>query len=135
MKNDATALIRIQNVEIEEIMVGNNRFSDDVWDLSDYVSNRTIARCFKTVRFSYIKNENIKMVVKQYAYYKLGKIRPRTVSQYVTNLSTFIQYCEAHNVDSLRELNFELLMDYLQWIKKEKGFKEVTRYAILTIIS
>ena len=94
MKNDATALIKMQDVEFEEIMVGNNRFSDDVWDMSDYIPNRTVARCFKTVRFSYIRNENIKMVVKQYVYYKLGKIRPRTASQYVANLSTFIQYCD-----------------------------------------
>ena len=135
MKNDATALIKMQDVEFEEIMVGNNRFSDDVWDMSDYIPNRTVARCFKTVRFSYIRNENIKMVVKQYVYYKLGKIRPRTASQYVANLSTFIQYCESHNVNSLRELNFEILMDYLQWIKKDKGLKEATRYAILTIIA
>ena len=64
MKNDATALIRIQNVEIEEIMVGNNRFSDDVWDLSDYVSNRTIARCFKTVRFSVPQKHNKNLIIR-----------------------------------------------------------------------
>ena len=92
MKNNATALIKIQDVEIEEIMVGNNRFSDDVWDLSDYVPNRTVARCFKTVRFSYIKNEEIKTVVKQYAYYKLGKVKPRTVSNYVALLVPFVQF-------------------------------------------
>ena len=47
MKSDATALMRIQDVEFEEIMVGNNRFSDDVWDMSDYTPNKTVANGFK----------------------------------------------------------------------------------------
>lgn len=135
MKNDATALIRIQDVEIEEIMVGNNRFSDDVWDLSDYVPNRTVARCFKTVRFSYIKNEEIKTVVKQYAYYKLGKVKPRTVSNYVALLVPFVQYSDENSLESLRKLNFEFLMGFLQWLKNDRKLKEGTRYGILTVIS
>lgn len=135
MKNDATALIRIQDVEIEEIMVGNNRFSDDVWDLSDYVPNRTVARCFKTVRFSYIKNEEIKTVVKQYAYYKLGKVKPRTVSNYVALLVPFVQYSDENSLESLRKLNFDFLMGFLQWLKNDRKLKEGTRYGILTVIS
>ena len=61
MKNDATALIRIQDVVIEKVMVGNNCFSDDVWDMSDYTLNKTVANGFKKIRFSYIKNEKIKI--------------------------------------------------------------------------
>ena len=135
MKSDATALVRIQDVEIEEIMVGNNRFSDDVWDMSDYTPNKTVANGFKKIRFSYIKNEKIKIVVKQYAYYKIGKVKPRTVSNYVALLVPFIQYSDENSLESLRKLNFEFLMNFLQWLKNDRKLKEGTRYSILTVIS
>ena len=135
MKNDATALIRIQDVVIEKVMVGNNCFSDDVWDMSDYTLNKTVANGFKKIRFSYIKNEKIKIVVKQYAYYKLGKVKPKTVSNYVAELVPFIQYCDENSLESLRELNFEFLMSFLQWLKNDRKLKEGTRYSILTVIS
>ena len=135
MKNDATALIRIQDVVIEKVMVGNNCFSDDVWDMSDYTLNKTVANGLKKIRFSYIKNEKIKIVVKQYAYYKLGKVKPKTVSNYVAVLVPFIQYCDENSLESLRELNFEFLMSFLQWLKNDRKLKEGTRYSILTVIS
>ena len=135
MNNEAVALVRRREDETEEIMVGNNRFSDDIWDMSDYAPTKTLARTFKKIKFSYIRNEKIKMVIKQYAYYKLGKIKPRTIAHYVSKLSTFIQYCESHNINSLRELNFELLMGYLQFMKNEKKFKTSTQYGILTVIA
>ena len=135
MKNDATALIRIQDVVIEKVMVGNNCFSDDVCDMSDYTLNKTVANGFKKIRFSYIKNEKIKIVVKQYAYYKLGKVKPKTVSNYVAVLVPFIQYCDENSLESLRELNFEFLMSFLQWLKNDRKLKEGTRYSILTVIS
>ena len=135
MKNDATALIRIQDVVIEKVMVGNNCFSDDVWDMSDYTLNKTVANGLKKIRFSYIKNEKIKIVVKQYAYYKLGKVKPKTVSNYVAELVPFIQYCDENSLESLRELNFEFLMSFLQWLKNDRKLKEGTRYSILTVIS
>ena len=135
MNNKTVALIKTQDCEVEEIMIGSNRFSDDVWDLNDYLPNKTLASTYKKIKFSYIRNEKIKMVVKQYAYYKLGKIKPRTISKYVAKLSTFIQYCESHNVDSLRELDFECLMGYLHLMKNEKNFKESTQYGILTVIA
>ena len=33
MNNEAVALVRRREDETEEIMVGNNRFSDDIWDM------------------------------------------------------------------------------------------------------
>lgn len=47
MQNEAMAIIPIDKTEDNEIMVGGNRFSDDVWDFNDYVLNRTFARTFK----------------------------------------------------------------------------------------
>lgn len=135
MKNDSTDLIRIQDVEIEEIMVGNNRYSDDIWDMSDYAPKKTVANAFEKIRFSYIKNEEIKIVVKQYAYYKLGKVKPKTVSQYVALLVPFIQYSDENSLENLKELNFEFLMNFLQWLKNDRKLKEGTRYSILTVIS
>ena len=36
MQNEAMAIIPIDKTEDNEIMVGGNRFSDDVWDFNDY---------------------------------------------------------------------------------------------------
>ena len=59
MNNEAVALVRRREDETEEIMVGNNRFSDDIWDMSDYAPTKTLARTFKKIKFSYIRNEKI----------------------------------------------------------------------------
>ena len=135
MNNEAIALVGMQEIDDEEIMVGNNRFSDDVWDMSDYVLNKTVAKAFNKINFSYIKNKNIKIVLKQYAYFKLGKVKPRSVAGYIARLSPFVLYCDKNGLNDLKELNFDFLMEFLQWIKKDRKYKESTSYSVLLIIS
>ncbi len=135
MQNEALKFLPVAKAEFEDIIVGRNRFSDDVWDMNDYIPTKTVASSFKKIRFSYIKNEKIKLVVKQYAYYKLGKVKPKTVSQYVALLATFIQYCDENGLKSLRELNFDFLTNFLQWLKNDRKLKEGSRYSTLTVIA
>lgn len=135
MKNKAMVLSTEVEPKTEDIIVGKNHFSDDVWDMNDYVLNKTVASTYKKIKFSYIKNVNIKKVVKQYAYYKLGKVKPRTVSQYVARLAIFVQYCDANGLNSLEELSFDFLMKFLQWLKNDRKLKETSRYSVLLCIS
>ncbi len=135
MQNEAIAIIPINEPEEKEIMIGKNHFSDDVWDLNDYGLNRTVASIFYKINFSYIHNENIKNVIKLYAKYKLGKVKPRTISGYVARIRTFIKYCEENGLSSLCEINFTFFMDYLQWAKNVLKHKDSTLYEITIIVS
>ena len=135
MQNEAMAIIPIDKTEDNEIMVGGNRFSDDVWDFNDYVLNRTFARTFKKINFTYIHSENIKNVVKLYAQYKLGKVKPRTISSYVARIRPFIKYCEEKGLSSLREIKSPLFMEYLLWSKNTLNHKDSTLYEIAIIVS
>jgi len=118
------------------IMVGSSQFMDDIWDMTAYIEEKIIPNCMKKIRFGYISNYAIKTVIKQYAYYKLGKVKARTVIGYVNSgLPSFIQYCELRKFESLEQLNFQVLGDYCQWCKDEKGHSENTCYAVLKSIS
>ncbi|MEA4920393.1 MAG: tyrosine-type recombinase/integrase [Clostridiaceae bacterium] len=118
-----------------DIMVGPSRFTDDVWDLTDYIEQKTRPNAGKKIRFN-INNCSIKTVIKQYAYYKLGKIKPQTVIGYVnTKLPSFVQYCELRQLESLEELNFSVLSDYIDWLKNEKGLCERSCYQNIYIIA
>ena len=56
MQNKDMVLSTEVNPEIEDIIVGKNHFSDDVWDMNDYVPNKTVASTYKKIKFSYINN-------------------------------------------------------------------------------
>ncbi len=121
-----------------DIMVGASKFTDDIWDMTDYIKQKTRPNAGKKIRFN-ISNYNIKTVIKQYAYYKLGKIKPQTVIGYVnTKLPSFVQYCELRQLASLEELSFSVLSDYINWLKSEKGISErscfQTMYIIIEIV-
>ena len=82
------------DVDFNNITIGNSDFSDDTWDLSPFVQNKSLKRTYKKINFSYIQSEDMKLTVKQYAYYKLGKIKPRTVKSKInSSLPSFINYC------------------------------------------
>ena len=60
----------------ETVMIGNSRFTDDVWDLRAFIPAKTTKESQKYLNFGYIQNATMKHTVKQYAYYKLGKVKP-----------------------------------------------------------
>ena len=56
------------------ITIGNSKFTDDVWDLSPFITAKTTKYSHKKINFGFITNEDIKLTVKLYTYYKLGQI-------------------------------------------------------------
>ena len=63
----------------ESVMIGKSRFTDDVWDLKVYIPTKTLKDSHKLLYFGYVENAAMKHIIKQYAYYKLGKVKPMTV--------------------------------------------------------
>ncbi|MFI3327037.1 MAG: hypothetical protein R3Y35_12840 [Clostridia bacterium] len=129
---NSLALKPIVNInDLSGIEVGDSMFTDDVWDLTNYIQLKTCSNAKKKIRFN-INNDKIKTVIKQFAYYKLGKIKPQTVIRYVSYISAaFIPYCELKRLDSLEELSFSILCDYMDWLKNEKCVGE--RYCLQTM--
>lgn len=122
--------------DFSNIMVGTSRFTDDVWDMKAYTGERIIHNARKKINFSYICNCHIKTVIKQFAYYKLGKVKAQTVIEYINGtLPSFIQYCELKQLESLEKINFKMLSDYISWMKNEKGLSERTCYVVISIVA
>ena len=95
----------------QSIMIGNSIFTDDIWDLRPFIPAKTFADCHKYLNFSHIKNAAMKHTVKQYAYYKLGKVKPMTVLNYVSRaLPAFLTFCSANGITSFAELTQQLFL-------------------------
>jgi integrase len=63
----------------------------------------------------------MKQVIKQYAYYKLGKIKPITVRDYINgNLPMFIEYCYINNIKSFADVTKDDFLNFSLWLKDEK---------------
>lgn len=122
--------------DFANIIVGTSRFTDDIWDMAAYIERKTTQISHRKIKFNYIHNCAIKTVVKQYAYYKLGKVRATTVIGYINGtLPSFIQYCELQQFESLEKLSFQVLSEYIKWVKSEKGHRENTCYGNLAVIA
>lgn len=105
----------------ESVMIGNSRFTDDVWDLRAFILAKTTKESQKYLNFGYIQNATMKHTVKQYAYYKLGKVKPQTVRNMVNSwLPSFFEFCAANGTSDFSELTQELFLSYNLWLKEKK---------------
>lgn len=125
----------VSDTDFSNVYVGKNRFTDDTWDFFEYIDSKTTANTFKKIKFGYIQNESIKNVVKQFTYYKLGKVTVKTLAHYVYSLSSFIDFCKRTGIKTLKELNVGMINDYVRYIRFEKRYKESTVYRIVSVIS
>ena len=118
------------DAELDRIRIGNSRYTDDIWDIRPLVASKSIRDSQKYIRFVYISNENMKKTVKQYAYYKLGKVKAKTVRDYInSNLPKFIEYCLIQGIRNFAEMTLDDYLKFNIWMKEEKkvsagaGFK------------
>ena len=117
------------------VMIGNSHFTDDIWDLRVFLVASPIQESQKYIRFHHIKSIALKHTVKQYAYYKLGKIKPQTVRNIVNgNLPPFIEFCAANNITRFSELTQEMILTYSLWLKNEKNITQATGYKCAHVV-
>lgn len=108
--------------DYSNITIGNSKFTDDVWDLSPFITAKTTKDSHKKINFDFIKNEDMKLTVKHYAYYRLGKVKPQTAFNDINGkLPIFIEYCDLNNINSFNEVTKEVFLNYSLWLKEEKG--------------
>lgn len=109
------------DTDLNSIMIGNSRYSDDVWDLRPFITAKSVQTGQKWLRFEYISDANMKETVKQYAYFKLGKTKPKSVRDYInTSLPQFIKYCSTNGIHSFADVTLEDYLNFNLWMKDEK---------------
>lgn len=109
------------DTDLNSIMIGNSRYSDDVWDLRPFITAKSTKESHKYIRFEYIFDADMKETVKQYTYYKLGKIKPQTVQGYINgSLPIFMEFCSLNGIHSFTDVTLEDYLNFNLWMKDEK---------------
>ncbi len=109
------------DTDLNTIMIGDSKYSDDIWDLRPFIRLKSRKESHKYLLFSYIKDADIKETIKQYAYYKLGKVKPQTVRNYINSyLPMFIEYCSINGIHSFADISLEDYLAFNLWMKDEK---------------
>ncbi|WP_097028325.1 tyrosine-type recombinase/integrase [Clostridium peptidivorans] len=121
--------------DYSNVTIGNSKFTDDVWDLSMFITTKTTKDSQKKINFSFIENEDMKLTVKLYAYYRLGKVKPRTARGNINGyLPLFIEYCSLNNINSFNEVTKEIFLNYALWLKEEKKLAQGSGYARCSMV-
>ncbi len=115
-----------------DAMVGYSRFSDDIWDLAPLFHQSSISPNYKQLRFHDIHNPELKLITKQYLYYKLGQIKARTVVAVRYRLNHFIQFCTINGIQSLAHITTQTLLAFAMWLKIEHDITTVTQRFIFS---
>lgn len=105
----------------DSIMIGNSCFTDDEWDLRPFIIKKTTKDSHKYIRFDFIHNEDMKFTVKQYAYHKLGTIKPKSLRDYINGcLPNFIEYCSLNDIKSFADITQRDFLEFNLWLKETK---------------
>lgn len=121
--------------DYSNITIGNSKFTDDVWDLTPFLKNKVSNQGHRQINFNNISNNDMKLTAKLYAYYRLGKVKPQTVSkQFRGDLPLFIEYCVLNNIHSFKELTKEIFLNYSLWLKEDQEVAQGTGYLRCSII-
>lgn len=109
------------DTDLNSIMIGNSRYSDDIWDLKPFITAKSTKESQKYIRFEYISDADMKKTVKQYTYHKLGKTKPQTVRDYINaKLPMFIEYCSINGIHNFADVTLEDYLNFNLWMKDEK---------------
>ena len=123
------------DTDLNSIMIGNSRYSDDIWDLRPFITAKSTKESQKYIRFEYISDADMKKTVKQYAYYKLGKMKPQTVRAYInSNLPMFIEYCSISGIHSFEDVTLEDYLNFNLWMKDEKKVATSTGFSTCHVV-
>ncbi|MGG5461842.1 tyrosine-type recombinase/integrase [Clostridium sp. B9] len=125
----------ITESDYSNITIGNSKFNDDEWDVTPFMTTKGVKRCRSRINFKYINSNAMKFVIKQYAYFCFSKLKASTVvSNINSKLPSFIEYCNINNITSFKDVDTIILMNYVDWLRNEKGFSERTGYSKTLVV-
>ncbi|MGI5848883.1 MAG: tyrosine-type recombinase/integrase [Christensenellales bacterium] len=126
MSNEA--LYRIPQKADSDIMIGNSRFRDDIWDLSPLIPQKSQSPSRKKMKFDGIKSAQLKFIVKQYMYYKLGQVKAQTAVGAMHSVVYFLRFCQINGIYSLAKITTQTLLTFAMWLKSECRIGKRTSY-------
>ncbi len=126
MSNEA--LYRIPQTADSDIMIGNSRFRDDIWDLSPLIPQKSQSPSRKKLKFGGIKSVQLKFIIKQYMYYKLGQVKAQSTVGAMNSLAYFLRFCQINGIYSLAKITTQTLLTFAMWLKSECGIGKRTSY-------
>lgn len=97
---------------IDNIKVWSSHFTDDIWDCPSSLIPQAKRHWNQNLSFTSIHSEEIKVVVKHYAYFLLGKIKPRTVNNKLNCLSIFLKFAQERGIDSFNSVTYDTFQDF-----------------------
>ena len=98
-------------VDFENVKIGNSWFAEDTWDLTPYMPRKTLSNTHKQIRFAYIEDGPMKWIVKQYAYFRLGQIKPFSVHHEINGvLPVVFEYFKLVGLSSFREVTQQVFL-------------------------
>lgn len=125
---NSSAIIQEAQASDSDILIGESRFSDDVWDLSPIIMQKSISPSRKKVKFAGIHSQQIKFTVKQYILYKLGQVKPKSAVGTMHSLRYFLRYCEKNGIYALDRVTSRTLFSFAMWMRTECGVSKRTGY-------
>lgn len=117
------------DADLNSIMIGNSYFNDDVWDLSPFIHGKAISKCRTFINFSFIAHDMVKDVVKRYAYYRLGKVKPLTVNSDINNkFITVYEFMSQNAIYDFYDMTYIDFLNFSIWLKEVKNVETGTGY-------
>jgi len=121
--------------DLNNIYIGESLFSDDVWDLGAFNTEKAKLKNNNKLRFAYITNENMKRIVKLYAYHKLGEIKPQSIRNYINGaLPKFIEYCDLKGITSFSKVTKDDFLDFAEWMREKKKVTQRTVWSVAHVV-
>lgn len=110
----------------DNLKIGNNYFSDDVWDLTFLKNNkRSGVHTGNYLKFKLLKNypKTIEPI-KRYLYLRLGQVKAITVAyDYNALVGKLIEFFEYKGIDSLEKFNTNIFLEFNLWLKRKQDDK------------
>jgi len=117
------------DTDLDQVMIGSSRFSDDLWDLKLFIPAKTTKDSQKCLNFVNIIEPDMKQTVKHYAYHMLGKIKPQTVKSHInSSLPAFIEYCSLNGIKSFADVTQDDFLCFNIWLKDTRKMSQSTGY-------
>lgn len=116
--------------------VGASVVSDDIWDLSPLIKSKNVKDSHKVVRFGYIENEDLKYLIKQYAYHKMATRKGRTIISLVNGkLPCFVYYCRDSGITDFSDFTRDDFLRFALWLKETKQLSPGTGASVTGYVS
>ena len=64
------------DTDLNSIMIGNSRYSDDVWDLRPFITTKSTKESHKYIRFEYISDADMKETISMVIFQCLSNTAP-----------------------------------------------------------